>query len=54
MDFEDGLKKLTDILEMIHDFYERCSYRLENEDPDEEYKEIIQTAKEIYETLGTL
>lgn len=36
---------------MIHDYYEGSHYHLENEEPKEEYKKIVQTAKEIYETL---
>ena len=50
-DFEDDLDKLSDVFEMIHDFYEGCSYRLENEEPKEEHKEIVQSAKEIFDTL---
>ena len=49
--FEEDLEKLSDIFEKIHDFYEGCSYRLENEEPKKEYKEIVQTAKEIYKIL---
>jgi len=50
-DFEEDLKTLEDFVEMIRDYYEGGRYRLENEEPKEEYKEIVQTAKEIYETL---
>ncbi len=50
-DFEDNLEKLSDVFEMVHDYYEGSCYRLENEEPKEEYKEIIQTAEEMYETL---
>lgn len=50
-DFEDNLGRLSDVFETIHNFYEGCSYRLENEEPKEEHKEIVQSAKEIYDTL---
>ena len=50
-DFEDDLEKLSDIFETIHDFYEGCSYRLENEEPKEEHKEIVQSAKDIFDAL---
>ena len=36
---------------MVHDYYEGSHYRLKIEEPDEEHKEIVQTPKEIYETL---
>ncbi len=50
-DFEEYLEKLSDIFETIHDFYEGSSYRLENEEPKEKHKEIVQIAKKIYDTL---
>ncbi|MBA7617124.1 hypothetical protein ES703_24435 [subsurface metagenome] len=50
-DFEEDLKTLEDVVEMVRDYYEGSCYRLESEEPKEEYKEIVQTAKEIYETL---
>lgn len=50
-DFEEELKKLSDIFEMVHDYYEASRYRLENEEPNEEHKKIVQSAKEIYETI---
>lgn len=50
-DFKEELEKLSDIFEMVRDYYEASRYRLENEEPSEEYKQIVQTAKEIYETL---
>jgi len=51
MDFEGDLEKLSDIFEIVHDYYEGSSYRLENEEPKEEHKEIVRIAKEIYDTL---
>ena len=50
-DFESDLEKLSDVFESIHDFYEGCSYRLESEEPKEEYKEVVQIAKKIYNAL---
>jgi hypothetical protein len=49
--FEEDLEKLSDAFEMVHAYYEGCCYRLENEEPKEEYKEIVQIAKEIYDAL---
>jgi len=46
-DFEGDLEKLSDVFERIHDFYEGCSYRLENEEPKEEHKEIVRILKRL-------
>ncbi len=34
---------------MVHDFYETSQIRLENGEPNEEYKDIVLNAKEIYD-----
>jgi len=51
MDFEVDLEKLSDIFEMVHDYYEGSYFRLENEEPKEEYTEVVQIAKKIYDAL---
>ena len=33
--FEEDLKKLSDIVELVHDFYEVNHNRFENEEPNE-------------------
>ena len=42
---EEDLKKLNDVVETVHEFYEDSHNRLENE----ERKEIVQNAKKIYD-----
>ncbi len=49
INFEEDLKKLSDIVETVHDFYEASYNRLKNEEPNEEHKDIVQNAKEIYD-----
>ena len=47
-DFKKETKKLCDVIEMIHAFYGGCCYHLENEEPNEQYKEVVSHTKEIY------
>ena len=47
-DFREETKILCDVIEMIHTYYSGCCYHLENEEPNEEYKEVVNHAKEIY------
>ena len=47
-DFKKETKKLCDVIERIHAYYGGCCYHLENEEPKEDYKEVVSHAKEIY------
>ena len=47
--FEEDLKILANIFKSVHEFYETSHNLLENEEPNEELKEIVQNAKEIYD-----
>jgi len=47
-DFEEYLAILENVLEMIGANYEGCCYHSENEEPKEEYGDVVRRAKEIY------
>jgi len=47
-DFEEYLTTLENVLEMISANYEGSCYHLENEDPKENYGNVVNHAKEVY------
>ena len=47
-DFEEETKTLHDVMEMMYGYYEGCHYHLENEEPKEQYGDVVRRVKEIY------
>ena len=46
--FKEYLTTLENVYDMISANYGGCCYHLENEEPKEDYKEVVSHAKEIY------
>jgi len=47
-DYEEDTKTLHDVIEMIYGNYEECCYHLENEEPREQYREVVNRTRDLY------